>query len=81
MKRVDEKCKEIEDLVGTGATTMETSETLLHMYDIKDGVAEEVHEYKETINSLLSMIKNGYDPHSFYDTDILNDARELGTYK
>lgn len=34
-------------------------------------------KYKDTIEMLLNMIENGYNPHSFYDTDIIANAKRL----
>lgn len=34
-------------------------------------------KYKDCINQLLSIIKNGFDPNNYYQTDCIEDAEKL----
>ncbi|ULG01356.1 hypothetical protein phiA019_0009 [Aeromonas phage phiA019] len=67
----------IEDLVtkygnklNKGELEVDSAELYGDLLDVKDKTDEGEFKYKDTIRMLIGMVESGYNPHSFYDTDI-----------
>ncbi|CAM0010990.1 hypothetical protein VPHK359_0034 [Vibrio phage K359] len=54
-----------------------TSASIAVLANNGESVSFDDYKYKDCINKLLSLLKNGYDPHSFYHEDCINDAENL----
>lgn len=74
----------IEDLVNkygnklnNGELEVDSSELYGDLLDVKDKTEEDEFKYKDTIRMLIGMVESGYNPHSFYDTDIIANAKRL----
>jgi len=74
----------IEDLVtkygnklNKGELEVDSAELYGDLLDVKDKTDEDEFKYKDTIQMLIGMVESGYNPHSFYDTDIISSAKQL----
>lgn len=63
--------------LNSGELEVDSTELYSDLLDMKDKTSEDEFKYKDTICMLLSMIEHGYNPHSFYDTDIIANAKRL----
>lgn len=76
----------LEDLVNkygnklnSGELEVDSTELYGDLLDVKDKTDEDEFKYKDTIRLLVCMLEqHSYDPHSFYDADIINGAKRLG---
>ena len=74
----------IDDLVNkygnnlcSGELEVDTTELYCDLLDSRDKISDDEFKYKDTIEMLLNMLENGYNPHSFYDADIIASAKHL----
>lgn len=74
----------IEDLVtkygdklNSGELEVDSTELYGDLLDVKDKTEEDEFKYKDTIRMFIGMVESGYNPHSFYDTDIILSAKHL----
>lgn len=77
MKSLDDLVSYYGEQLGCGESGVDAAilyNNLLTMKDVCDSVED---HYKDTIQMLLNIIEGGYDPHSFYDVDIINHAKFL----
>lgn len=77
MKSLDDLVSYYGEQLGCGESSVDSAilySNLLTMKDICDSVE---YDYKDTIQMLLNIIEEGFNPHSFSDTDIINHAKVL----
>ena len=74
----------IEDLVNkygdklnSGELEVDSTELYGDLLDVKDKTEEDEFKYKDAIRMLIGMVESGYNPHNFYDTDIIAGAKRL----
>ena len=60
-----------------GELEVDSAELYGDLLDVKDKTEEDEFKYKDTIQMLIGMVKSGYNPHSFYDTDTISSAKQL----
>ena len=60
-----------------GELEVDSAELYGDLLDSRDKISDDEFKYKDTIEMLLNMLENGYNPHSFYDADIIASAKHL----
>lgn len=64
--------------LNNGELQVDTSELYGDLLDLQDALGNQEYKYKDIIRILISMLEqHNYNPHSFYDTDIISDAKRL----
>ena len=74
---IDELVDKYGDKLNSGELEVDSTELYGDLLDVKDKTSDDEFKYKDTMRILLDMIEHGYDPHSFYDTDIIAKAKQL----
>lgn len=63
--------------LNNGGLEVDSTELYGDLLDVKDKTDEDEFKYKDTIRMLIGMVEVGYNPHSFYDTDIIASAKHI----
>lgn len=74
---IDELVTKYGDKLSSGELEVDSTELYGDLLDVKDNIDEDKFKYKDTIRMLIGMVEVGYNPHSFYDTDIISSAKQL----
>lgn len=54
-----------------------TAASIAVLANKSESISFDDYKYKDCIKQLLSIIKNGYDPHNYYHEDCISDAEKL----
>ncbi len=74
---IDDLVNKYGNKLDKGELEVDATELYGDLIDASDKTSDDEFKYKDTIEMLLNMIENGYNPHSFYDTDIIANAKRL----
>lgn len=74
---IDELLTKYGNKLSSGELKVDSTELYGDLLDVKDKIDEDEFKYKDTIQMLIGMVEYGYNPHSFYDTDIISNAKRL----
>lgn len=82
LKQIEELVKEYGDKLSAGELEVNTSELYGKLLSLQYNVKDVEWEYQDVIRILIYMVESrSYDPHSFYDTDIIKKAKWLSEYE
>lgn len=74
---IDELVTKYGNKLDNGEFGVDNLELYGDLLDVKDKIDEDEFKYKDTIRMLIGMVESGYNPHSFYDIDIISNAKHL----
>lgn len=74
---IDELLTKYGNKLNSGELEVDSTELYGDLLDVKDKTEEDEFKYKDTIRMLIGMVEVGYNPHSFYDTDIIASAKHI----
>ena len=74
---IDELVTKYGDKLNSRELEVDSTELYGDLLDVKDKTEEDEFKYKDTIRVLIGMVESGYNPNSFYDTDIIASAKHL----
>ncbi len=77
MMNIDDLVNKYGNKLDNGELEVDATELYGGLLDASDKTSDDEFKYKDTIEMLLNMIENGYNPHSFYDTDIIANVKRL----